>query len=309
MAADDLSYWDYLKEAFRRPLVVPGLGSVPVNQLGLAAFGVLGLLSPGFLLLGVAVEVGYLTWMSSNPRFQKLVRAERLQQAKKGWEEQLGETLDRLSPGSQARYRRLLEESRRALGLSTALDRDDLAATRQLRAGGINQMLWIFVRLLGSREVLVQTLEHVRRHDLEAEIASLGERLAQSEEGSALARSLSGTLQIQQRRLENLTRAERSLAVVDAELERIEHHVVLIREESALGGGDKAGALSSRLDAVSGALTETDRWMEENADILADIGTEPLHSAPAALPDLPAEGVEVPEIPEVARRGRGRVKE
>ena len=79
MASAQPTYTEYLKEAFHRRLPVKGLGHIPVNYLGLAAFAVLGIANPGFWLLGGALELGYLTWMSSNPRFQKLIRGERMQ--------------------------------------------------------------------------------------------------------------------------------------------------------------------------------------------------------------------------------------
>lgn len=302
MAADRLSYLDYLKAAFHWQARVPGLGRMPVNYLGLAAFAVLGIANPGFWLLGAALELGYLTWLSSNPRFQKLVRGERLQAAKRSWESQLQDTLERLQKPSRERYQRLLAQCRSILGIAQTLKQDDLDPLRQMRTGGLNQMLWIFLRLLASREVLEDNLNRVDREAVEKDVESLKARLAEADPESPLARSLQGTLEIQERRLENLAKARESLAVVDAELERIEHQVVLLREESAVSG--KAEVLSSRLDAVSTALSETNHWMEENARVFDEIGADPLGSAPPDLPELPAVDLEDEEIPPVPRRRR-----
>lgn len=312
MPSERLSYLDYLKAAFHWKARVPGLGAMPVNYLGLAAFAVLGIANPGFWLLGGALELGYLTWLSSSQRFQKLVRGRRLQEAKRGWESQLHETLERLRKPSQERYRRLLAQCRSILGIAQALEQDDLGTLRKMRTGGLNQMLWIFLRLLASREVLEDNLNRVDRDALEKDVEDLKARLAEADPESPLARSLQGTLEIQQRRLENLARARQSLAVVDAELERIEHQVVLLREESAVSG--KAEVLSSHLDAVSTALTETHDWMEQNARVFEEIGADPLGSAPPDLPDLPPGELgmdveaeqgedELPEIPRRRRRG------
>lgn len=315
MASERLSYLDYLKAAFHWKARVPGLGAMPVNYLGLAAFAVLGIANPGFWLLGGALELGYLTWLSSNERFQKLVQGRRLQEAKRGWESQLQETLQRLRKPSQERYRRLLAQCRAILGIAQALEQDDLGTLRRMRTGGLNQMLWIFLRLLASREVLEDNLNRVDREAVEKDVEDLEARVAEADPESPLARSLQGTLEIQRRRLENLARARESLAVVDAELERIEHQVVLLREESAVSG--KAEVLSSRLDAVSTALTETHDWMEQNARVFEEIGADPLGSAPPDLPDLPAtelgmeldeeaDGADAEDLPPVPRRRRRR---
>ena len=73
-----LGYLDYLKAAFRWRARIPGLGRMPINAMGLAAFAVLGLANPGFWFLGAAAEVVYLLWLSSSDRFQNLVDGERL---------------------------------------------------------------------------------------------------------------------------------------------------------------------------------------------------------------------------------------
>ncbi len=158
---------------------------------------------------------------------------------------------------------------------------------RALRGSGLNQLLWIFLRLLNSREVLNDNLASVNRDKIEAEVHKLEKRLAAAGDDAALARSLQGTLDIRKKRLENLDAAERSRKVIDAELERIEQQVVLIREESAVKG--KAEILSDRLESVTSALNETNSWMEQNAEIFGRLGADPIGSAPADLPELPAQ--------------------
>ena len=69
----------YWRAAFNaRPLGMP----IPPNWFALAAFGLLGFfLSPGFWLLGAGLEIGYLGWLSSQPRFRQSVDAQAQQAA------------------------------------------------------------------------------------------------------------------------------------------------------------------------------------------------------------------------------------
>jgi len=127
------------------------------------------------------------------------------------------------------------------------------------------------------------------REDLAAEAASLEARIAEAEPGGPLARSLEGTREIAHKRLENLQRADETLQVIDAELERIEQHVELIREESAVSG--RPQHLSDRLDAVTSAMSETSRWMDQHADFFDSLSGS---DAGSALPDL----AEVPRVTE-----------
>ena len=63
---------DYFWTAFNaRLLGMP----VPPNWLGLAGVGVLGLVNPGFWLLGVGLEAGYLLACVTSARFRAVVDA------------------------------------------------------------------------------------------------------------------------------------------------------------------------------------------------------------------------------------------
>jgi hypothetical protein len=303
--SEPLTYWDYVRAAFKRRWPVPGMGHLPLHQLALAGFAVLGIANPGFWLLGGAAEVGYLAWLSGSRRFQNLVRAERLARVQESWEAKIERAVDRLDPRSRERYRELLGECRKILGLSGEVDTDSLGSFRDLRANSLNQLLSIYLRLLTSREILRRNLEHLDRKKLESEIQSLTDRLdhLDTDADAALRRSLEGTLEIQRRRLDNLERSISSREVMEAELQRIERQVELLREEAAVSGSPEA--LSTRLDAVTSTMSETTRWMDQHADLFQELSTDSETAALADLPHLPeAEETEsLPPLPERASEG------
>ncbi len=290
MAPETLSFHNYAKEAFDRTAKIPLLGRLPLNKMGLAGFAVLGLWNPGFWFLGAASELAYLFLKATSPRFQNLIEGERLLAAQQSWAEKIGHAVDRLSARSRDRYRRLLEQCRLALGISDTLENDSLGNFRDMRARSLNQLLAIFLRLLTSREVIEGNLKGLNRVALQDEVAELEKRLTPAGEDSALSRSLTGTIAIQKKRLENLGRAASNLEVIDAELRRIERQVELIREESAVTG--RPEMLSVHLDAVTNTMSETSRWMEENNEFLHSLDG---HSIAGELAKLP----EMPEAPDV----------
>jgi hypothetical protein len=302
MTDEPLSYWDYVKAAFRYRPRLGWLGRMPFNQMALVAFGLLGLFNPGFWFLGAALEIGYLGFLSGNAVFQKYVQGERLLSKQVSWESRIVGAINRLSPESRERYRRLWVQCGQILGLTNNVEQDTLGALSDLRAGGLNQLLWLFLRLLISRETMAGNLSTVDPRSVEAEVARLRERLTRAEPESALARSLQGTLDIQLKRLENLTKGRSGLEVVEAELDRIEQQVHLILEESAVGGGPEG--LSTRLDAVSSTLGETSRWMDQNAEIFGSFAVEDeMTGGGTVLPRLPeAEASAAP--PPLPPRGR-----
>ena len=301
MSKEELTYWDYVKAAFSRGHRVPLLGRMPFNQMLLLVFGALGVVNPGFWLAGVGAEVVYLATMSSNARFLKLVQGERLLQTQRHFDDRVQQAVNRLAPEARERYRQLLGECGLILGIAPTLRDGDSGTLADLRAGSLNQLLTLFLRLLTSRQVILTNLTQVDHDSLEAELTQLQARLAEAEKESALARSLAATAEIQAKRLANLQRAQGSLAVIDAELERIERQVRLIREETAVSGGPEV--LSTRLDAVSQTLAETSRWMDQNAELLGGLATADLLDGNVpSLPRLRETGPETPPPPPPPRR-------
>jgi hypothetical protein len=297
MAGAPLSYWDYLKAAFWRPVRSRVLGAMPLTQMLLVSFGLAGFVNPGFWLLGLAAVVALVGGRSASARFQKLVDAQRIAARAESAEDRMKAAYDRLEPASQSRYRALVVQCREILGIATPSE--GISTLTDFRVGNLNQLLWLFLRLLASRESIQDTLARVDRRQLEAGIDNVRKRLTQAgDPQGALARSLSATLEIQEKRLSNLDTAANNLAVIDAELERIEQQVRLLREESAISG--RPEVLSARLDAVSSTLSETSRWMDQHADLMSDLAAADdldAGTVPAVPPSYDAEEPSRPPRP------------
>ncbi|HSF19452.1 MAG TPA: hypothetical protein VLK65_28270 [Vicinamibacteria bacterium] len=265
MAGERLPYWEYVKAAFWKPVRSRVLGAMPLTQMLLTVFGLAGFVNPGFWFLGLATFVAFVGGRSASDRFQRLVDAERLLARQGSAEDRMKAAYDRLDVSSRGRYRALVLLCREILGLGPGE-----SGLTDFRAGNLNQLLALFLRLLASREGIIDTLRRVDRTALEADLESLTTRLAAAgDPESPLARSLKATLQIQQKRLANLDTAAGNLAVVDAELERIEQQVRLVREESVVSRSPEA--ISARLDAVSRTLGETSRFLDQHAELFSDI--------------------------------------
>ena len=98
-----------------------------------------------------------------------------------------------------------------------------------------------------------------------------------------LRRSLAGQLEILKQRLAQRTDAERKLAYIDAELERIEQQVELIREQAALSTDPEL--LSQRIDEITATLGATGQWIRDQQQVygaMEDLLTEPPPLAPDA---------------------------
>jgi len=269
------AFWDYIRAAFNaRPMGM----LVPPNWIGLGAFGFLGLLNPGFWIIGLGCELGYLGWLGTHPRFKQLVDGGRLLGERRRWQERLYDLLRQLPPEEQQRYRALqsrceslLEQQARGAALSPGL---------QEQSEGLGRLVWIYLRLLLTRESIKKIMrESAASHEdatqMEARIGKLQEQLKQPSLSEDLRKSLTGQIEILQQRLEKRKEAAEKLVFLDAELTRIEQQAELLREQAVLSTDPEV--VSQRIDQVATTLGGTNQWIRDQQkiygameDLLAD---------------------------------------
>lgn len=280
-----LNYWDYVKAAFGWHVRVPGLGGIALNKWLMAGFAILGVGHPGFWMLGLAFEAAYLLYLPGSVRFQKLVQGTQLIQTEEEWTDKEQNLVSQLDKDAQVRYRLLSE---RCWRLVNSGDRAPaLADIEELKAGDLNHLLWIFLNLLVSRKKIHETLDKTIQEALDEEVRGIQKRIETEKPDSPVYRSLKGILEIQQKRLENQTKAAESLKVIDTELYRIEKQISLLQEELAVSKDPEL--LSSRLDAVTKSLQGTTDWMAENSQFLSTLeeipGAPTIKGGPPPIPE------------------------
>src|SRR5688572_12236887 len=135
---------------------------IPPNWVGLAGFAMLGLLNPGFWLVGAGVEMAYLFGLTSNRRFQRYVDGTHLLADRERQRERVGELVDELAPEDRERYRSL---ERRAQAI-IAEQQDNVGPNGERTPGpeiemqgeGLARLLWIYLRLLRTRQAILRVL-------------------------------------------------------------------------------------------------------------------------------------------------------
>ncbi|MFZ1984162.1 MAG: hypothetical protein WAU91_07095, partial [Desulfatitalea sp.] len=198
-------------------------------------------------------------------RFQKVVDGTRLLAARAVAEKQQQDVLQGLDRSSRERYQQLSQQCMAVIGNA----RLSGSAADDLRTHGLSQLLGTFLQLLSSRLRNKGILAQVSEKDLKDEIAHVGERIAHAPPNTPLQRSLQGTLDIANMRLDNLTRATESLTVVEAELDRIEKQFALLVEEASISSDPTM--LTAKLDGVMQSLQDTSRWLQENRELLGTV--------------------------------------
>jgi hypothetical protein len=271
-------FWDYLRAAFSaRPIGM----YFPPNWVGLALFGLLGLLNPGFWLLGAGLECAYLYALMTNSRFQRVVAARQQSAARKTWEERRARLLTELAPEDLRRYRSL--ERRCAEILEHQCRSAASAAGLAEQSSGLGRLLWVYLRLLLTRRAIEKIVEEADAGEgarLEKRVGKLEGRLKENGLSEDLRKSLSGQLEILKQRLEKQREAREKLTFLEAELTRIQEQVELIREQAMLATDPET--VSHRIDQITATLDGTSQWILDQQKIYGQV--EDLLTEPPPLP-------------------------
>jgi hypothetical protein len=249
----------YLWAAFNaRPLGMP----LPPNWFGLAAFGLLGaFVSPGFWVLGAGLELGYLLLLSGSARFRRTVDARQAQPADPA-SQRYEATVALLDATQRSRQQAIEARAREVLQLLT---RSPLMASH---ADSLEQLVWLNLRLLVAGQALNVVVDTAAKDsaELQQQEDQIDARLASSELNDELRRSLEQQKQVidarQMAHVEGLRRKEH----VDAELQRIEQQIALIREQTLLATDEEQ--IGVALNALTSSFNEASRWLNSQRDLL-----------------------------------------
>ncbi len=273
------NFWGYVRAAFNaRPIGM----FLPPNWVGITAFGILGLLSPGFWVIGLGLELAYLGTLATNERFQRTVAASQQWETRRQWQCRVDELVQQLGSDGQRRYRAL--EARCASVLDQQQRASVVPAGLEAQGEGLGRLLWLYLRLLLTRQAIDRIVrEQVGSSEdgtqLEERVHKLELQLADSSLGEELRRSLTGQIEILKQRLQKRTEARDKLAYLDAELTRIQEQVELIREQAVLSTDPQL--LSARIDQITATLDGTNQWIQEQQKIYG--ATEDLLSEPPQI--------------------------
>jgi hypothetical protein len=269
---------DYIGKAFNaRPIGM----FVPPNWIGLGIFGILGALNPGFWVIGLGLELGYLAILATNHRFQRFVSATLQLKTQQNWQTKVKALVQALSIEDQQRYRNL--ESRCRTLLEQQLHLSTPSSGLQAQGEGLGNLLWVYLRLLVTRQAITRIIRggagsQGETKELEERIAALQVQLSGTL-SEDLKKSLSGQVEILQQRLEKRHEAKQKREFLDAELMRIQEQVELVREQAVLSADPEA--LSQRIDQVTTTLGSTNQWIRDQQKIYGAV--EELTSEPPPL--------------------------
>jgi Tfp pilus assembly protein FimT len=195
----------------------------------------------------------------------------------------------------------------------------EFSLTSDTRLRKIDELMWMYLRLLSMQQSLQTFLETERHEDLagsladaeqetralEAEVQSLGDSAA-SDKKQRLLESRRDRLEVLRKRVERVQEAESNLELVLSEQERLAEQIKLIRADAV--ATKSASAVRARIDASVEHLNETNKWlseMDQFRDLAGDLPMVPTRVGFEAggPPPLPSAGATRPQQRARQRQG------
>jgi len=261
---------DYLKEAFFfRWNLLFFLG-------GLAGAAIAPLPDVTLPLL-FAGELAYLGALTSLPRFRAAIDAK--VHAAQGTTPAEATTTPSLVvmlaglPGDLRRrfeelHGRCVEMRHLAVGVRGASGRD-AGSAEEIRTPGLDRLLWLFLRLLMSKNALDRFLQTMSSEEIKTRLEQLKKDLASAQQavtgGAAgddrIVRSLQDSVAMAELRLDNYDRAKKNAQFVSIELDRMESKIQALAEMAV--NRQDPDLISSQVDSAAESMRQTEKAVSE----------------------------------------------
>ena len=261
---------DYLKEAFFfRWNLLFFLG-------GLAGAAIAPLSDVTFPLV-FAGELAYLAALTSLPRFRAAIDA-KVHSAQGTTAAATATTAPSLVvmlaglPGDARKrfeqlHARCVEMRTLAVGVRGASGRE-AGSAEEIRTPGLDRLLWLFLRLLMSKNALDRFLQTMSSEEVIARLEQLRKDLAAAQPAAGqpagderIVRSLQDSIAMAELRLDNYERAKKNAQFVTIELDRMEAKIQALAEMAV--NRQDPDLLSSQVDSAAESMRQTEKAVSE----------------------------------------------
>jgi hypothetical protein len=239
--------------------------------LGGTAAAALTPISDVLIPLVGAVELLYLTGLTSIPKFRAAIDA-------KVYGEQKGPLatatipaptlatmLSGLLPEARNRFEKLHARCREMRGIAAGVRgaTGDHTSGDNMATPGLDRLLWLFLRLLVSKTALDRFLKTMNEQEMTGRLDQQRKALeiAQKANDERITKSLQDSVAMGELRLDNFQRAKKNAEFVSLELDRIEGKIQALAEMAV--NRQDPDFLSSQADSAAESMRQTEKAVSE----------------------------------------------
>ena len=243
--------------------------------LGGTGFALLAPATVVILPLVIAGEIAYLGFVGANPRYQRMVDSEdtKLLNAEKATsaEHRRNRLMGSLHEDLRRRFYELRRRCLEIRRIATELRHPDAVAADaeldEMQIEGLDRLLWIYLRLLYTKQSLDRFLAQTSEDSIQQDINKLNQRLERirAEEDAMyqdkLILTVEDNLATCNQRLANFRQAKGSHELLELEIDRLENKIQTI-SEMAINRAEP-DEIVAQVDEVADSMIETEETMNE----------------------------------------------
>jgi hypothetical protein len=239
------------------------------------AVAVLGIPLHPLWLIGLGLETAFLFGLATNPRFRKVVDAQRAQAARTaaggGSDATLQRILRELPNPAIRRFDALRRHCVELQNIAAQLRHEEPSQVtnplEEMQRSGLDRLLWIYLRLLFTQHMLERVFQNASEEEIGRSVRGLEEQLrrlgdeAEAGPKSKIRKTLEDSLQTCRERLANYQTARERVELVRLELDRLENKIRSLGEIAV--NRQEPNFIADQVDHVAAGMAQTERTMRE----------------------------------------------
>jgi hypothetical protein len=165
-------------------------------------------------------------------------------------------------------HARCVEMRTLAVGVRGAAGRE-AGSAEEIATPGLDRLLWLFLRLLMSKNALDRFLQTMSSEEISARLEQLRKDVAAAQQTAAgqpaaderIVRSLQDSIAMAELRLDNYERAKKNAQFVSIELDRMESKIQALAEMAV--NRQDPDLISSQVDSAAESMRQTEKAVSE----------------------------------------------
>ncbi len=262
-----ITMMDRVKEAFW----LKGAG-IPWNFCALMTMSAWSLFDPKMWWITIPAEAIYMVLVPGSGWVYKALMEKQKRNKLLEWESRKKKILDKISPVGRKRYYQLETLGQSITNITVQARKDGLSVDME-KLKTVSQLLWLALKLLASREIMVQNVKNNSKEALEIKIENLRKN-REKEKDERLKGILDSTLDTMEKRLKTYDEVANRIKEIDLNLLRIEEQMPLLRNVAALEVQNGKGSVTKQIDNAQNSIDDTNEWMMSAKDLFAPLDDE-----------------------------------
>ena len=259
----DTTYFDYVKECF----------SLPLNLVFLT---VVILFGPALLhsmpiayISGGIIELLWLFLGPNTPLIKDRMKEKARQKVLSEWNSKKNRIIAKLPAVSRNRFRKF-ETTGNSISSIINQSRKDGINVDPAKLKTVNQLLWLSLKLLYSREIMVNNVKNNTKDLLITKIENM-KKNRDNEKDPKLIEALNSTIRTMEQRLDTFDKVSNDMKTIDVHLMRIEEQLELLKNLTTIEIQNAKGSVTKQIDTVQQSIDDTQDWMETAKDLFAPL--------------------------------------